>query len=413
MAKTILVADDSKTIQKAVELTFGSTEYQVVAVGDGQSALARIEEQRPDAVLADVAMPGLDGYDLCAQIKSNAATSGIPVLLLASAFDPFDDGRAAAANADGHLKKPFDTQSLLALVADATGGEAPQANAPLSFAAALKKRQEQEQAAQAPAPEPPAPEPPAPAFQAPEPTFEPPAPAFQPPEPAFQPPEPAFQPPEPAFQAPEPVFEPPAMAPSLDPRPPAPAADLAAPTPASDLEAPGPATIPIDPPSMGAVSDDIIIDEPDEVLEEIEVIESGDMIPTGPTLEPPTPPSEMSEPRPNVDMWALTDDANADPVEEIAIDEPEEDILGANTPDPVHVASVVADAAAQAAAEAMADAAAEPVAAAAQVAVPGLPREELLQIAREVIEQVAWEVVPDLAETIIRAELDRLVREEI
>ncbi|MEQ8274604.1 MAG: response regulator [Deltaproteobacteria bacterium] len=394
MAKTILVADDSKTIQKAVELTFGSTEYQVVAVGDGQSALARIQEQRPDAVLADVAMPGLDGYDLCAQIKSNAATSGIPVLLLASAFDPFDDGRAAAANADGHIKKPFDTQSLLALVADATGGEAPQANAPLSFAAALKKRQEQEQAAQAPAPEPP-------------------APVFEPPAPAFQAPEPTFQPPEPAYQPPTPVFEPPAMAPSLEPRPPAPAADLAAPTPASDLEAPAPATIPIDPPSMGAVSDDIIIDEPDEVLEEIEVIESGDMIPTGPTLEPPTPPSEMSEPRPNVDMWALTDDANADPVEEIAIDEPEDDILGANTPDPMHVASVVADAAAHAAAEAMADAAAEPVAAAAQVAVPGLPREELLQIAREVIEQVAWEVVPDLAETIIRAELDRLVREEI
>lgn len=394
MAKTILVADDSKTIQKAVELTFGSTEYQVVAVGDGQSALARIQEQRPDAVLADVAMPGLDGYDLCAQIKSNAATSGIPVLLLASAFDPFDDGRAAAANADGHIKKPFDTQSLLALVADATGGEAPQANAPLSFAAALKKRQEQEQAAQAPA-------------------SEPPAPVFEPPAPAFQPPEPTFQPPEPAYQPPTPVFEPPAMAPSLEPRPPAPAADLAAPTPASDLEAPAPATIPIDPPSMGAVSDDIIIDEPDEVLEEIEVIESGDMIPTGPTLEPPTPPSEMSEPRPNVDMWALTDDANADPVEEIAIDEPEDDILGANTPDPMHVASVVADAAAHAAAEAMADAAAEPVAAAAQVAVPGLPREELLQIAREVIEQVAWEVVPDLAETIIRAELDRLVREEI
>ncbi len=407
MAKTILVADDSKTIQKAVELTFGSTEYQVVAVGDGQSALARIHEQRPDAVLADVAMPGLDGYDLCAQIKSDAATSGIPVLLLASAFDPFDDGRAAAAHADGHIKKPFDTQSLLTLVADATGGEAPQANAPLSFAAALKKRQEQEQAAQA-APEPPAPafEPPAPVFQAPEPTFEPPQPAFEPPQPAYEPPQPAYEPPPPAY-------EPPAMAPSLEPRPPAPAADLAPPTPASDLEAPAPPTIPIDPPSMGAVSDDIIIDEPDEVLEELEVIDSGDMIPTGPTLEPPTPPSEMNEPRPNVDMWALADDGNADPVEEIAIDEPDDDILGANTPDPVHVASVVADAAAQAAAEAMADAAAEPVAAAAQVAVPGLAREELLQIAREVIEQVAWEVVPDLAETIIRAELDRLVREEI
>lgn len=381
MTKTILVADDSKTIQRAVDMTFGATEYRVVAVGDGQSALARVGELRPDAVLADVAMPGIDGYDLCAHIKSDASTSGIPVILLASAFDPFDEGRAANAQADGHIKKPFDTQSLLALVADVTGGEAPQANAPLSFAAALRKRQEQERAEQAAAAAP------APA-----------APTFEPPEPVFATPEPAYEPPR----------EPPPMTPSLSPRPPPPSfAPNSTPSPISaDLAPPAPATIPIDAPIMvdAPMSDDIVIDEPDEVLEEIEVVESGDMLPVGPTLEPPTPPGDLQEPRPNVDMWSLADD-NQDAVEEISIDDEP-------MPEPAVVASVVADAAAQAAAEALAQAAAEPIAAAAAVAVPGLAREELLAIAREVIEQVAWEVVPDLAETIIRAELDRLVREE-
>ena len=62
MAKTILLADDSLTIQKVVELTFMDQDYQVFAVGDGQSALNRWAESRPDVVIADVHMPGADGY---------------------------------------------------------------------------------------------------------------------------------------------------------------------------------------------------------------------------------------------------------------------------------------------------------------------------------------------------------------
>src|SRR5262249_30441688 len=107
MTKTILVADDSKTIQKVVALTFRASDFRVVSAADAEEAMKRLTESRPDIVLADVAMPGKNGYDLCSQIKNGAATSHIPVLLLAGAFEPFDDRRAAEARADGHIKKPF------------------------------------------------------------------------------------------------------------------------------------------------------------------------------------------------------------------------------------------------------------------------------------------------------------------
>ena len=69
MAKTILLADDSVTIQKVVELTFMDQDYQVVATGNGTSALEQLAELGPDLVIADVHMPGADGYEVCRQTK--------------------------------------------------------------------------------------------------------------------------------------------------------------------------------------------------------------------------------------------------------------------------------------------------------------------------------------------------------
>src|SRR5688572_10220044 len=110
MGKTILVADDSRTIRRAVELTFRSTDFQVVSVDSADQALKSIAEIKPDLVLADASMPGTDGYALCNAIKNDSSSSRIPVLLLASKFDPFDEGRGDEAQADGHIDKPWDTQ---------------------------------------------------------------------------------------------------------------------------------------------------------------------------------------------------------------------------------------------------------------------------------------------------------------
>lgn len=111
MAKTILLADDSVTIQKVVELTFMDQDYQVVAVSDGQAAIAKLSDLRPDLVIADVHMPEANGYEVCRQAKQTYP--GIPVLLLVGTFEPFDQQQADAAGAETHLKKPFDSQDLL------------------------------------------------------------------------------------------------------------------------------------------------------------------------------------------------------------------------------------------------------------------------------------------------------------
>jgi CheY-like chemotaxis protein len=114
--KKILLADDSITIQKVVELTFSDADYQVICVSNGAQALKKVGEVRPNIVLLDVIMPEKNGYEVCEQIKRSPGTAGIPVLLLTGTFEPFDRKRAELAGADGHLTKPFESQVLVAKV---------------------------------------------------------------------------------------------------------------------------------------------------------------------------------------------------------------------------------------------------------------------------------------------------------
>ena len=112
--RKLLLADDSITIQKVVNLTFADEGIEVISVGDGDSAMEKIHQSAPDLVLADVNMPGLSGYQICEQIKQNAATSRIPVILLVGSFEPFDEAEAYRVGADDYLTKPF--QSIRQLV---------------------------------------------------------------------------------------------------------------------------------------------------------------------------------------------------------------------------------------------------------------------------------------------------------
>ena len=106
MAK-ILVADDNSNIQKMVGLALKDQGIDVVAVGNGEAAVRKISDVRPDLVLADVFMPVRNGYEVCNYVKQDAALSHIPVILLVGAFDPLDEQEAQRVGADGVLKKPF------------------------------------------------------------------------------------------------------------------------------------------------------------------------------------------------------------------------------------------------------------------------------------------------------------------
>ena len=112
--RKLLLADDSIAIQKVIDLTFSDEGMEVVTVGDGQDALEKLNQCRPDVVLADIFMPGVDGYALCRYIKENKRFQGVPVMLLVGSFEPFDEAQAKRAGADDVVTKPF--QSIRDLV---------------------------------------------------------------------------------------------------------------------------------------------------------------------------------------------------------------------------------------------------------------------------------------------------------
>jgi CheY-like chemotaxis protein len=103
----ILLADDSVTMRKVAELAFGDAGMDVSTAVDGQTAMEAFVREQPDIVLVDVGLSGTSGYQICEMIKHDDATKHIPVLLLAGAFEPFDQAEAERVGADGFLMKPF------------------------------------------------------------------------------------------------------------------------------------------------------------------------------------------------------------------------------------------------------------------------------------------------------------------
>ena len=131
MPQTLLLADDSVTIQRVIELTFADEAITVVAVSDGDQAIERIEANPPDIVLVDIGMPGRTGYEVAHHIKQSTRLKHIPVLLLTGAFEPVDQAKAAAAGCDGVLAKPFEPQLVIARVKElllrgGQGAESPE-----------------------------------------------------------------------------------------------------------------------------------------------------------------------------------------------------------------------------------------------------------------------------------------------
>ena len=117
--RKLLLADDSVTIQKVINLTFADEGIDVVTVGDGDTAIERFNDFRPDIVLADVNMPGLNGYQICEKLRQAEDSSHVPVILLVGSFEPFDEDEARRVGANDWITKPF--QSIRQLVAKVSG----------------------------------------------------------------------------------------------------------------------------------------------------------------------------------------------------------------------------------------------------------------------------------------------------
>ncbi len=444
MAKTILLADDSVTIQKVVELTFMDEDYQVVSTSDGSSALEQIPGLRPDLVIADVHMPGADGYEVCRQTKD--AHPEIPVLLLVGTFEQFDEEKAAEVRADGHLKKPFDSQDLqsqvesliarsgaAAPVAEATPAVAPADTDVFELGAPQPQAGEPSPSDFAPPPAsdfavPPASDfaaPPASDFAAPPASdfAAPPASDFAPP-PASDfaaPPASDFAPPPASDFAPPPASDfaaPPASdfaaPPASDFAAPPPASDFA-PPPASDFAPPTPefATPPAPEPQVDqeiTAAVETVAAEPGPFdLEQVSAEET-------PTVELPevvqraTAVEDLEAP--TLELPPIEDSAPPLVAEPVAAEPAVEPAIWGTAPEPE---SPKVEATPEPAVAARPAAVEESTADSANGSGP-LSDDDVDRIARRVAElmgekalrDVAWEVLPDLAEVIIRERIREL-----
>src|SRR5437773_11998307 len=116
MKRTILLADDSPTIRRLVRQTFAEGSYEIVEVSNGEAAIKRLDEVQPSIVLADIYMPGKNGYEVCSYVRNHSTLGDIPVVLLVGAFDAFDEEVARQSGATANITKPFEPGALIELV---------------------------------------------------------------------------------------------------------------------------------------------------------------------------------------------------------------------------------------------------------------------------------------------------------
>ncbi len=130
MRRTILVADDSPTIRRLVTQIFADGNFQIIEVNNGDAAIKSFEEVRPSVVLADIYMPGRNGYQVCTYVRQHPQLGQTPVVLLVGAFDAFDDNAAKQAGATASITKPFEPGALIELVTSVLPAEVPETDPP-------------------------------------------------------------------------------------------------------------------------------------------------------------------------------------------------------------------------------------------------------------------------------------------
>lgn len=119
--RKILVVDDDPAIIRLLSAVLRYEAMKVVQTNKGEEALDIIEREKPDLVLTDFAMPGMNGVEICRRVKQNPRTAGTPVILMTGALTRADCQQTLAQGVDGFLQKPFSVKQLLDLMNAVTG----------------------------------------------------------------------------------------------------------------------------------------------------------------------------------------------------------------------------------------------------------------------------------------------------
>lgn len=120
---TILVVDDEPDIRMILTTFLEAVGYRVVAAADGFEALARAREEAPDAVILDVMMPEMTGYQVARVLKAEPATAAAPILMLTAKTQRSDRFRGLGSGAWAYLAKPFELPEVRAALEAALAGE--------------------------------------------------------------------------------------------------------------------------------------------------------------------------------------------------------------------------------------------------------------------------------------------------
>jgi DNA-binding response OmpR family regulator len=115
-SEKILVVEDSPTELAITSSTLAGRGYRIATAADGEEALRKVQEERPDLILLDVVLPGKNGFQICRELKSKPETKGIKVILVTSKNQESDRFWGMKQGADEYLTKPFTAETLLAMV---------------------------------------------------------------------------------------------------------------------------------------------------------------------------------------------------------------------------------------------------------------------------------------------------------
>jgi two-component system, OmpR family, alkaline phosphatase synthesis response regulator PhoP len=112
----ILAVDDEEHIQELIKFNLENSGYKVICCGTGTEAIKIVKSEKPDLVLLDVMLPGIDGYDVCKEIRKDNNTSNIPVIMITAKSEELDKILGLELGADDYITKPFSVRELLARV---------------------------------------------------------------------------------------------------------------------------------------------------------------------------------------------------------------------------------------------------------------------------------------------------------
>jgi len=116
MSKLILVVEDQEDNRRIMRDLLTSANYEVIEAVSGEEGVAAAETHRPDLILMDIQLPGLDGYEATRQIKAKPDLNHIPIIVVTSYALSGDDVKAFEAGCDGYVSKPFSPRDLLAKI---------------------------------------------------------------------------------------------------------------------------------------------------------------------------------------------------------------------------------------------------------------------------------------------------------